>query len=123
MVKAKSKSSVKKQNAASNKEAQQTAMQLRDLKKSFKSQLTSLKSEFNNKLKAVTANAFQKALADFEREATKRTQAKVKLLREATVNFEKNFPSKFADFAPVKTAKKTSKPKAKTTRGRSAKKA
>lgn len=123
MVKAKSKSNAKKHNPASNNEARQTAIQLRDLKKSFKSQLASLKTEFKKKLKIATTNAVQKALADVERETAKRTQAKAKLLREAAVNFDKHSPSKLAAFTTAKTAKKTTKVKANTTRGRSTKKA
>lgn len=123
MVKAKGtagRKAKKQSSAASNNEARQTALQLRELKKSFKSELASLKSDFKNKMKAVAATAYQKALADMEREVTKRAQAKAKLLRDTAANFDKQFQSKLATHSAAKPAKKAKAASKK--RSRSAKK-
>lgn len=100
-IKAKNSASVGQGNSSG--EMRTATLQVRDLQKSFNSEMSAMKTEFKRKSKNISAMAYAKAYADVQKELTKRDSEKAKLLRETGNHFDKNFKSKFAVQTTVKS--------------------
>ncbi len=107
----------------SREELRAANLQIRETKKLYKSELAAITAKYKRDLSQVGAAAYAKALADIQRETTKRDSEKTKLMRETAANFDKSFVSKFSTETAFQTkpVKKARKPKKATAAKKEAK--